>query len=147
MAIISPELITVDTEYTFTVNPSDDFQFFKEIGSERIKKAQNHMTYIIRQNPNVKINLQLEISRTGRLHWHGTLMFKHLKHVTTFFLETIPDLLTKHHIEIDTIADKAKWKEYCLKQKHLIDVNLYTDDLIKNLGKPRNKVFKDISEY
>lgn len=147
MSIMSPELVLVDTEYTLTINPNDDFQFFNDIGSERIKKSENHIKYLMRKYPNFIMNLQLEVSRTGRLHWHGTILFKKQKHITDFYLEAIHDLLLKHHIEMDTIADPQKWKEYCLKGKHMMDVNLYTPEVVKTIGKPRNKVFKDISEY
>lgn len=144
--IIHPECVSIDTKYTFTLNPSDDFQFFKEDPETRITKSINHIKYIIRNNPNYHMDLFLEVSCKGRLHWHGTLLFKHNNHIKNFYLQFIPQILNNHSIEIDTIADPDKWLEYCTKSKHLFNHNIKTSDIVK-FKKPNNKLFKPIDEY
>lgn len=145
--ILSPETIQLNTNYAITINPCDDYQFFKEeTGDSRITKSNNHITYLIRNNPNYIFDLHLEVSRKGRIHYHGTLSFTHTNHIRNFYLEFIPKLLLSHHIEIDTISDPKKWEDYCKKSKILFNYNLKTTDIIK-VKKPNNKLYKPIDDY
>lgn len=133
--IIAPQDIQLEIEYSITVSPADTFQFWNQIDSERIKKATNHMQYIIRRTPNIHYKLHLDVSRTGRIHWHGTIKFISVQAIREFYLEIIHRLLEDHKIEIDTIKDAKVWHEYCTKIKHLWDVVVQTKDVLKNLKK------------
>lgn len=129
--ILSPDKIALKTMYAITINPDDSYQFFKDVGRERIKKATNHITYVLRQYPNVHMSLTIDVSRVGRIHWHGTVLFTHFENVKDFFLEYINDLVQHHQIEIDTIKDPKVWSDYCHKTLHLFNVNITTQEVMK----------------
>lgn len=147
--ILSPEQIDVDKEYTFTVSPNDDYQFWNDKQSERLKKATNHMTYIARQYMNLDLCLYVDVSRNGRIHWHGTIRFKTRLSIKEFYTEIIHELLTKHQIEMDTIKDLEIWLSYCTKVKHLWDEKVFTNTLIKMKDRFVNvaKHQREIGEY
>ncbi len=145
--ILSPDKVTVQTVYTFTISPDDSFQFWNDISEERIKKATNHIKFLVRSLPNITINLTLDVSRKGRIHWHGTLEFKHINHVREFYLSSIPRLLKQHQIEVDTIKEMRKWSDYCAKTTHLWDITVRTSDVIKLKTYNSKNVFKDITTY
>lgn len=146
--IIAPENWELDTYYSITLNPCDDYQYWSEISDERIKKSKNHMKYLIRRYCNIHMDLYLEISRTGRLHWHGTIKISHINHVREFYLVVIHELMTKHHVDVDTIEDMDKWIEYCTKGIKIINVNLMTSHVIKDkIGDTRFLLQKPIDEY
>lgn len=144
-SILEPKDIELSVAYTFSINPNDDYQFWNDIESERIKKATNHMKYIIKHNPNLLLDLYVDVSSLGRIHWHGTVTFKHFNHVKMFYTEFVHDILTKHTLEVDTIKDNGVWVEYCLKCKHLWNVNLKTEIVCKIPIANSKRIFKDIT--
>ena len=125
-------------KYAVTINPNDDFQFFKDCMSERLKKAENHMKYVLKSQPNFQFDLHMEISCKGRIHWHGTLEFKHHDNIRVFYFEFINEFLTKHTMELDTLSETKiskkyeSWDEYCTKQIHLVNIHLITLEIMKN---------------
>nr|UOF78872.1 rep protein [Cressdnaviricota sp.]UOF83105.1 rep protein [Cressdnaviricota sp.] len=132
--ILSPESITVNTSYTFTLNPCDDLQYFDQI--DRIKSLEGYaINYILPVVPAI-VDIYMEVSRAGRLHFHGTINFPTIAHIKDFYVNVIHKLSKKFQIEIDTICDPDKWREYCTKSSHLINVHLVTN---KNLLKKLNK--------
>lgn len=137
--------------FTFTLNPDDHFQFFTEDQTTRIEKACNHMKYIIRQMPNTLIDVWMDVSRTGRIHWHGTICFSSEKELKLWFMERVYTLHKQHQIEMDTIADMDKWMTYCKKVKRLWDVNLKTSEIVKDKASLKkaqtSKMFKPIESY
>lgn len=152
--MISPEEIVLNTKYSITINPEDSYQFWSEpMKGERIKKSTNHMRHIMRQNPNYHLDLQMETSSLGRLHWHGTILFKDDNNLLEFFLTFIHDFLTKHVIEIDIITDKEiskkykNWEAYCTKQKRFNFPRLETSEVCKTKMVNPNRIYKDITEY
>lgn len=129
--MVKPDKACVNTWYTFSINPCDDFQFFKErLGSDRIKKARNHMEYVLRQYPNIHIVLYIDVSSAGRIHWHGTILFPKLQSIRDFYTEMIHELLTKHTVEMDTIKEAEVWDAYCTKTIPLWDVRISTEQLV-----------------
>jgi len=119
-SILSPDKVGININYTFTVNPNDEFQYWGDL--DRIKKATKHMTFIMNRYINLDISVHLDINRTGRIHWHGTISFKTNAQILDFYVDIIHELLTKHQIEIDTIEDPIKWSDYCHKLDPLIKV-------------------------
>jgi len=148
-SIISPDKMDLNTLYTFTISPNDDYQFWNDKESERLKKATNHMKYIMRQHINVCLWLQVDVSRNGRIHWHGTICFKYRTSLKEFYSEIIHELLTKHQIEMDTIKDLDIWTTYCNKVKHLWDITLTTESLVKNNERfiQLKPIQREIGEY
>lgn len=154
-SILSPEDMLPNVKYTLTINPNDSFQFWDDILDpyQRVKKATNHMRHVIRQNPNFHMDLQMEISRNGRLHWHGTILFKTDDKILEFFLGFVHEFLTKHTMEIDiisTIQISKKWKdwdEYCLKGKRFKLPRLETAEVCKTKMVNPKKIYKTMDEF
>lgn len=115
--IMSIEDIELEKEYTFTVNPNDKYQFWD--CPDRVASAQGYMTtYFLKQMSEFAyLELQMEISPKGRIHYHGTIMFYSFCQVKNFYLETIPLLMKNYEIEIGLIEDLSDWMEYCNKGK------------------------------
>lgn len=173
-SIVSPERIELNRIFTFSVNPDDNFQYFeKNVAQERLKKAEQHMESIIKAFINVDTVLYIDVSRTGRIHWHGTIMFKTLNQVRDFYLDHLNQLLQHHTVEIDTISNpetnedysvtydedeyleqKANWELYCSKSEKLWSNKVSSIELRKNAlkqihkmnGKTK-KLFKDFDQF
>lgn len=146
--ILEPQYMEINKKYTFTVSPDDSYQFFDQLGSERITKATNHMQSILDKNHFLDIDLWIDVSRTGRIHWHGTILFKHINHIRLFYEELVHEWTKKHQLEIDTIADEGKWTEYCQKVKHLWNVNIKPDNKFLRKLRKQDKIFhKPIDSY
>lgn len=113
--IMSIEDIELEEPYTFTVNPSDKYQFWDT--EDRVVSATGYMnTFFLKQIGKFSfIELQMEISPKGRIHYHGQIMFYSYSQVKSFYLETIPFLLKSYEIEIGLIDDISDWKIYCEK--------------------------------
>lgn len=58
----------------------------------------------------------MEISKGGRLHFHGYIVFKD---ILSFFLHNVERLQNNFTYEIDEINDLGKWHYYTIKQSHM----------------------------
>lgn len=132
--IVSPEEIEVNKLYAITMAPNDDLQYWTD--EERVSKLEHYMiNYILKDAPAV-IDITMEVSRTGRLHYHGTIMFPIRRNIHNFYINTIHKWLNKFIIEIDTIKDLTVWLTYCGKCKDVMmeDVKIHsTKALMKRL--------------
>jgi len=131
-SIVSPEAIVPKKKYTYTLSPDDDHQYWK--CTDRIDKLQEFMLLEILRYPNVDIVAKMEVSRTGRLHYHGTISFLDKEAIKHFFVIAIHDILKFSQLEIDTIADEDKWNQYIAKQD-LFNVWLKTSEALKKFQK------------
>lgn len=149
--VLDPKLIKLDVKYTFTINPNDDFQYWKENEKERIRMSIKHANYVLSKMSCARCWLKMDISRVGRIHWHGTIEFKTFKNLRRFLLEHIHDLTLKHTIEIDTITDEKTWNDYCNKLNHLVDYEVKTETSSKMLmqleGQEQNPFQKKMTDY
>nr|UOF76868.1 rep protein [Cressdnaviricota sp.] len=148
--ILEPKEVQVGVEYALTINPDNDHQYFKESTDERIKKATTYINALLSRYPNMRCRLKMDISRNGRIHWHGIVVFKHTNHIKDFFFETIHNLQLSNQIELDTIQDMQKWIEYMGKIIWL-DVEVTTETSSKKLAQALKKADaqfqKPINEY
>lgn len=110
--------------YSFTINPSDEIQFF---GKER-RSLRVHEIICLKMDtlkPYIEYTLYPEYSepecktaqyKGPRMHYHGTLKF-----IDIFgFLELGFYKLSRWSVfEIDTISDQDYWHKYCTKQQHI----------------------------
>lgn len=122
--IISPEDIALKTKYSFTLNPNDKRQYFD--CTDRIEKLTEFMEHELLEIPNVDIDMHMEISRNGRLHFHGTISFNTIDSIKHFYVVKMHPWQQFCNLVIETITDKDKWEEYCKKSKKIIDVNITT---------------------
>lgn len=152
-SILEPKLVKTDVEYTFTVNPNDKFQFWDDHLNDRISKSKSHCNKLLRTYCSIKVKLHMDVSRTGRIHWHGTVKFPSDEAIKTFYIKYIHEMLEEHQIEMDTINDIEYWNDYCTKIKHLVDVVCTTETASKAmkelyLGSSTESVkYKRIDEY
>lgn len=151
--ILEPKLVEINKEYTFTLNPSDKYQYWDNTMDDRIKKSVDHCNKILRTYGSMKVKLHMDFSRTGRIHWHGTIRFPSTESIKIFYLKYFHELQEEHQIEMDTIEDIEKWNEYCTKLKHLVDEVCTTESSSKlmrelYLGSSTVSVkYKRIDEY
>lgn len=143
--ILEPKEIELNVKYSFSVNPNDDYQFWDQLETERLSKSKNHMLCILKRNINMIIKLTIDVSRTGRIHWHGTIEFRHITTIRYFYTEFVHEILKKHTIEMDTIKDLKIWETYCSKTLHLWNVEIETPDKLKVRKGPG--IYKDISSF
>lgn len=122
--------------YSITLNPIDKYQFMGKI--ERLKRFRN-LVYEQFVSNWCEYELYIEISEPRgfktqgysgpRLHIHGTIIFRKNKEILDFLLDKYYRLLRWTSVDIDTISDKTKWKEYCIKQ------NIIKNNRISNYTK------------
>lgn len=147
--IVSPEDIRLNTKYTLNINPNDDHQYWQS--DERVKLSSVWMQYSI-DNIDAQINVQMEISRLGRLHFHGTIEWIGSNaSVLAFFMDSLRSLLSKATINISEIQSLTEWNEYCNKGSIFNLPKFCTSDAktkrLKNVEKPFTVKFKDITAY
>lgn len=128
----SPEEVKVDIEYAITINPSDTYQYFSS--HDRIKEFTDFWQVYINTMA-CEIKLCLEVSKMGRLHWHGIIKFHTQKNINTFYVSNIHALSLRCMHIIKPIASKADWDVYISKSKHMFDISISTTDAnIKRLS-------------
>lgn len=114
--------------YTFTINPDNEYQFYKESQLQsRLGKCIFNTLYYLRQcckdcaifKLTIESSLPVESSKAGngpRIHFHGTIKFTDS---LTFLLNRYHVLMQNFKFEIDTIEDEDKWENYCSKDESL----------------------------
>lgn len=119
-ASVSHAMMVNNVYYSITLCGSDCMQFWNHSGPNRIKNCisayeNSIQTYIY---PYVSDYLFVpEISKKGRVHLHGYLKFSD---VFLFHLNSIHNLNSIMIVDIDTIDDMIKWKEYIYKDKEIM---------------------------
>lgn len=108
----SVEDISKDVTYAFTFNPSDGYQEWDQ--PLRINRFIDRMVPVFdKLSVTAEVEATLEISKGGRLHYHGIIKFKN---ILNFFVDTVYWLRTVGTYCIKEIEDVEKWTEYCGKQ-------------------------------
>ncbi len=127
-----------DVVYSFTINPSDAGQYFKATTIQRFRQFTDynfkHLNTILLDY--CDITVYPEISRQGRIHYHGYIR---INDIFNFHLFSLHRLKEVYIYEIDTIDKSTKWSEYIHKDKSVIEPALQA------LGLPykvNNKIIK-----
>lgn len=119
--ILSPDEIELKTPYAITIAPCDTRQYWdKDLREDMVK---NDMAKIIMENK-CELMLYMEVSRTGRLHWHGYIAFNEYSQIKDFYVKKLHKLLSQNVIEIDKITDPLVWEMYIQKQQQIMNNNL-----------------------
>lgn len=129
--IVSPEKVQLNVLYTFNLSPSDDHQFYNKPDDGRVKSMIRWFTTYVVSLFTARVDVYMEISRSGRLHFHGTIEFRNLNEIREFYLHAIHDIVKHSHLEIDTIVDPFIWHNYCIKSQHIIKCNIKSSTLRK----------------
>lgn len=143
-SIVKPENINYKEWYTFTINPCDTYQYFKD--KDRVNSFHKYWDSYFYLKLTTKdiadVELRLEVSPLGRLHYHGMIQFRNLE---AFFVDIIHDLTTIATIEIDKINDKEIWDNYVTKQNIIFPPRIIST--ASHLIKISNSNGKNIIEY
>lgn len=123
---LDPELIEIGTEYAFTVNPSDFHQYWQCNSGHRVENfVHKSRQLLIRMlAPHAQYRMRLEISKGGRLHYHGYISFNSKAQIRDFFVTVIHKLQSFCTYDLHQIKDlrtdgssfKGTWKQYVNKQ-------------------------------
>lgn len=144
--ILKIEDVKENVDYAMTIAPSDDHQYWNE--EDRIEKFERYykLYMISRLLPNT-FSFNMEISPTGRLHFHGSIRFKNQKSILKFYLNDIRFLTLHNQIELDTITDNKVWSDYCHKQEiHKLPI-VCNQDYDRLPSKIRVNMHKPITDY
>lgn len=117
---IALEHASTDVYYTFNFNPSVQPYYtgggmFK---SDAFVEWYSQIIHLLNKLKHCVFQLNLEISPTGRFHFHG---FIRMKDIVEFYVEDLA-YLKDHAFEIDTIKEATVWCKYVYKQKELVSV-------------------------
>jgi len=143
-----PETVKANTWYTLTVSPEDVIhskytEYDDNEKDNRIMSMSSELHKLILKYQTVATCiLHSEISKTGRLHFHGVIKMNDIWQTYFYFL---PRLRAYGNIEIDSIRlisddtecmegdtdDMAKWWAYCTKMYHMwpVKINHYMDNI------------------
>lgn len=118
--IVSPETIKLDVYYSITICPDDSRQFWKnEVRDMKVHGEYRNYIFSNYDISEYHVVLYQELSRTGRIHYHGKIKFLTMNSIHKFYLKQIHILQEYNIIEIDTIKDDKVWEEYITKYNHL----------------------------
>lgn len=117
--ILEPKMVQVNTIYSLTVNIKAPNKWDKQMPSfiERLKYNKAKLAQFLIFG---EVLLYLDLARTGRIHWHGTIRFRSNRQIGLFYA-IMPRLLHAMNIELDTIADPKIWDDYILKLRHITE--------------------------
>lgn len=111
------------SNYSLSINPAqasgDIHRDYK--ACKKILKCFSHIT-------SINITMFPEYSPTGRLHMHGVVIFRSFEGVFQFY-EVLHQIKESCTYEFDTIEDVTKWRDYTLKQQHIMAPSLRKRDL------------------
>lgn len=136
--------IKVNTKYAFTINPSDDHQYWN--AREHRSVEFEHYCQTVLDQLQFHYKLYLEISGAGRLHWHGWIWFESPKEILIFYLYQVHHFIKHNMIKMSTITDEHKWETYCTKQHEIMKVIISSDQSSERiLAKSQRPSSKDIN--
>lgn len=126
--MLSPEVIKVDTLYALTINPNDDHQYWKSSSTEDRLSDFNTYWQAYIQLLTAEIHCNTEVSKIGRLHYHGTISFKTQKNINDFYINNFYKLANISNVMITLISDLDGWEDYYCKASHMIKDKINTTD-------------------
>ena len=97
--------------YTFSLNPESQPAMYQE---NKIQKWYSGIVKDLSKIKHAEYHLKLEMSRLGRLHYHGTIR---VTCVWKFYLEDIAKLCAIGSFEIDGIDSMDEWQRYMDKNE------------------------------
>lgn len=129
---VSPEEIERDCDYAISYNPDDSHQHWHK--DSRVTLCEEFMRNLLWTiNKWALVDVQMEVSKQGRLHFHGTIK---VQDVRGFFVFAIRRLQDNGTYCIKTIDDQKAWQEYCTKQS-----NLFGKASLPRLSSPREQLY------
>lgn len=124
------EHMKTNIKYAFSYNPESQPCSY---ASDRIQKWYTEMIKLFGSLKGSFIDLSVEISKLGRLHFHGTIEVSTL---WKFYYYDVPKLMKDGSFEIDTISKYDEWIAYVDKNKDEMS------EMMKAFGLPRTLATK-----
>jgi len=132
---VEPEDVETTQFYPFTINPQDELQ---HVGADaqRLRLVHRDLSEIISKLRYSSYDLYAELSKLGRVHYHGTIL---INDVLQFFIYDIHILKKIGSFKIATYKDEGSspkgWETYYMKQATLFKDdqqyhNLYYDSTL-----------------
>lgn len=106
------ETITLNIAYAFTINAAGRAEMLSD-------NIANYVHILSTIKPYCEFRVFAELSKTGKLHYHGCIQFSKLENVAGFYY-SLYSLLQKATIcikPLPTKEDVVKWTTYISKQK------------------------------
>jgi len=126
----SMEHAKTNIKYAFSFNPESQPCSY---ASDRIQKWWVEQVKLFGSLKGSSIELSVEISKTGRLHFHGVIQ---LTTLWKFYYYDVPKLMKDGAFEIDTISKHDEWMAYVDKNKDEMS------EMMKAFGLPRTLATK-----
>lgn len=133
-----------DIDYAFSFNPESQPVSY---ASDRLQKWWIEMAKLFGSFKGSTVKLQVEISKLGRLHFHGTLKISTL---WKFYYYDVPKLMKDGAFEIDTISKVDEWTAYVNKNKDEMSEMMKAFGLPYSLATEKVKVHsnnKDLKRF
>lgn len=142
--LLEPEDVVLSRNYCFTVSPSDKHQNYGLNSAARVTAFMEHWRDLFDKWFNkistIRVKLRMEVSKQGRLHFHGWIKFRTIEDIKVFYIYIFPKLKDICTLDIheftalkangDEFNNKYKtWKDYVNKQslyKEYIKVHINT---------------------
>lgn len=106
------EHMKTDTNYAFSYNPESQPASY---ASDRLQKWWIEQAKLFGHFKGSTVNMNVEISKLGRLHFHGTIKISTL---WKFYYYDVPLMMKEGAFEIDTINKYDEWMAYVEKNKN-----------------------------
>jgi hypothetical protein len=108
---VSPETIELKQFYTFNVAPDDDAQDWgSTLRDHSVFHAYENLIHSSFGPENYHVILYQEVSRNGRIHYHGVIKFETPDAIHDFYVKKLHNMEKHNRIEIDTIEDVEVWE-------------------------------------
>lgn len=140
----SMEHMKTDTDYAFSYNPESQPVSY---ASDRLQKWWIEMAKLFGSFKGCTVNIKVEISKLGRLHFHGTIKISTL---WKFYYYDVPKLMKDGAFEIDTIGKHDEWMAYVDKNKDEMSKMMEAFGLPYSLATERVKIHsnnKDLKRF
>lgn len=131
-----PEDVVLSKDYCFTVSPSDKHQSYKYNSKTRVTEFMKQWNEIFNKYfksiTTIRVKLRMEVSKHGRLHFHGWIRFRTEDDIRIFYVYIFPHLKDNCTFDIHEFKDKkSNGDEFVGKYKTWIDYvnkqNLYNE--------------------
>lgn len=126
--IIKPEECLPNILYSFSYNPESQptVQRFYNISLKCFESWSQEIYEIFTSLRNCTIRTYMEISKAGRLHFHGYIK---IQDIVNFYFYDLKKLKHYGTFEIDFINDPLKWDLYIKKQKPYMELFCKVNDM------------------
>jgi len=134
------EHMKTNVDYAFSYNPESQPCSY---ASDKLQKWWIEMAKTFGNLKGCTVNLKVEISKLGRLHFHGTIKVSTL---WKFYYYDIPYIMKDSSFEIDTINKYDEWMAYVDKNKNEMSTMMESFGLPYSLATERVKIHSNNKE-